>query len=154
MKIELKKATINELKIVQELNSKLFLNQYEYDKNLQLGWPLTDEGEKYFKELIENEIVYIAYDNDKIAGYIAGSYDKGYPYLTKKTAEIDNMFVNEEYRGNSVGSMLINAFKRDCNKKGIYAYDVSVYWQNTKGINFYEKHGFNRKLDITLSCDE
>ena len=154
MDIVFKKATLNNLVDIQRLNAKLFQNQYEYDKDLVLDWPLSNEGQKYFKNLIENEIVYIAYDNDIIVGYIAGSYDKGIPYLTRKVAEVDNMYVNDEYRGQNIGSKLVNIFKDECNKKDIFSYDVSVYWENEKGIKFYERNGFERKLDLSLSCDD
>jgi len=152
--IDIRKASLNDLKEVQELNAKLFENQYEYDKDLVLNWPLSKDGKQYFSDLIENGIVYIACDDNNIVGYIAGSFDKGLPYLIKKVAEIDNMYVNEKYRGQNIGSMLIDIFKKVCNENNIFHYDVSVYWENAKGISFYERNGFKRKLDITLSCDE
>ena len=154
MNVEFKKATLDNLRDIQKLNAKLFQNQYEYDKDLMLDWPLSEAGQKYFKNLIENEIVYIASDNAIVVGYIAGSYDKGIPYLTRKVAEVDNMYVNAEYHGQNIGSKLINIFKNECNKMGIYSYDVNVYWENVNGIKFYEKNGFERKLDVSLSCDD
>jgi len=153
MEIIIKKATINELKILQELWNELFTAQYEYDKDLKVDWPLTVDGENYLRKMVENEIVYLAYFFDKPVGYIDGSYSKDFPFLNKKVAEINFMYVREEYRGNNIGSLLINEFKKECNIKGIYSYDVSVYCKNIKGIKFYEKNGFDKELDITLSCD-
>ena len=55
--MELRKANIEDLEIIQNLNFKLFEQQQEYNKNLILDWPLSSEGREYFKELIEKEIL-------------------------------------------------------------------------------------------------
>ncbi len=60
------------------------------------------------------------------------------------------MFIHEEYRGQNIGTLLINAFKDECNNKGIYNCVVSVFANNTRTIKFYEKNGFDVKMDVTL----
>ena len=154
MKLEYKRASSNNLKEIQELNVKFFQNQYEYDKDIILDWPLSEEGTIYFKSIIENEVVYVVYDNAKIVGYLAGRYDKGNPYLNKKIAEVLLVFVDSEYRGNSIGSKLVDMFKKECNEKGIYNYNVGVYCENLEGIKFWEKKGFDKRIDISLACNE
>jgi len=50
--VQISVATIKDLKTVQALNNKLFQLEYDsgFDENLRLGWPLTAEGEAYFKD--------------------------------------------------------------------------------------------------------
>ncbi len=53
--MEIKRATIGDLKEIQELNLRLFKKEYkEYDKTLDLSWTTGKRGKKYFKESISN----------------------------------------------------------------------------------------------------
>lgn len=45
----IRRATIDDLEIVQNLNNSLFeLEKENYDPTLVTNWPLTVEGRKYF----------------------------------------------------------------------------------------------------------
>lgn len=95
-KIKIRKAEIEDLKTVQLLNNKLFEYEYKgWDKDLKLNWPLEEAGKKYFTDMINNQIVYIAFDNEKAVGYLAGNTEAEQAYLSIKVAEIDNMFINQ-----------------------------------------------------------
>ena len=99
MDIEIKKADITYLKDIQNLNNQLFELEYNsFDPALKVGWTFEEKGTNYFKNMLENEIVYIALDKDKVVGYLAGSINIQGSYVTKSLAEVDNMFVLEEYR--------------------------------------------------------
>lgn len=150
--IIIRKAGIEDMQDIQTLNNKLFEYEYDgWDKDLKLGWPFDEAGKNYFVDMINNQIVYIALDNDKPIGYLAGNTKAENAYLSIKVAEIDNMFVDDEYRGNNVGTMLIDKFKEYCVEKDITTFKVNASAPNIKAIEFYKKNGFTEH-DITLWC--
>lgn len=64
-KIIIRKADIKDLAIIQALNNKLFEYEYKgWDKDLKLGWPFSEEGKNYFVNRIENQLVFIAFNNE------------------------------------------------------------------------------------------
>ena len=150
MEIIIKKATIENLKDIQELNNKLFELEYEnFDDSLRVGWPLENEGEEYFKEVLNNGIIYIALADNKIIGYLAGSFNIENTYVTKTLAEADNMYILEDYRKYGVGTRLMNEFKNECIKRGIQELKVTASAKNINAINFYRKKGFE-DFELTL----
>lgn len=152
MGIIIRKAEAEDLKNIQTLNNMLFEYEYEgWDKDLKLGWPFEEAGKKYFLDMINNHIVYIALDNNKPIGYLAGNIKAENNYLSIKVAEIDNMFVDNEYRGNNIGTILIDKFKEYCKEKGIHTFKVNASAPNIKAIEFYKRNGFTEH-DITLWC--
>ncbi len=151
MDIKIKKANMEDFQKVQELNHKLFELEYEfYDSSLNVGWTYEKEGNNYFKNMIENEIVFLAIIDDEIVGYLAGSICE-MSYTKDKLAELDNMFVIEEYRKYGIGTKLIDEFKKYCLDKGLDSIKVTASSKNKNAIAFYIKNGFE-EWDITLRC--
>jgi len=150
MNVDVRKANINDLGDIQNLNNSLFELEYNNDDDtLKLGWPLEEEGEEYFKDMIENNIVYVAETNGKIIGYLAGSISEQISYIIETFAELDNMCVNEEYRRYGVGTLLMNEFKKYCKDNNIENIKVTASAKNTKAIQFYMKNGFE-DYNVTL----
>lgn len=150
MEIEIKKADITHLKNIQDLNNQLFELEYnKFDLALKVGWTFEENGKKYFNNMLNNEIIYIALDKDKVVGYLAGSINIQGSYVTKSLAEIDNMFILEEYRKYGIGTKLINAFKEYCFQNQIEELKVTASAKNKNAIDFYIKNGFN-EFEITL----
>ena len=57
----IRKATINDLSQIQELNNQLFeLELANFDKHLIKGWPLSPEGKQYFQDAINEGYVIVA----------------------------------------------------------------------------------------------
>lgn len=150
MDIEIKKANTTYLKDIQNLNNQLFELEYNnFDPALKVGWTFEEKGTNYFKDMLENEIVYIALDNDNVIGYLAGSINIQGSYVTKSLAEVDNMFVLEDYRKYGIGTKLINKFKEYCLQNKIEELKVTASAKNANAINFYKKNGFN-EFETTL----
>lgn len=150
MDIEIKKADITYLKDIQNLNNDLFELEYSnFDPALRVGWTFEQEGTKYFTNMLNNEIVYIALYKNIVVGYLAGSINIQGSYVTKSLAEIDNMFVLEEYRKYGIGTKLINVFKQYCKENQIEELKVTASAKNENAIKFYMKNGFN-EFEITL----
>lgn len=149
-KVIVRKATLEDLNIIQKLNYKLFLLEKEkFDDTLITDWPLSTYGEEYFKTAIENDIVLVAIIDDKIVGYIVGSLNTEGTYNNIKQAELNNMYVCEEYRSIGIGTKLFNQLKTICIQNGMQEIKVVADYKNIKAINFYKNNGF-KEAEITL----
>lgn len=150
MNIEIKRADISNLKDIQEMNHQLFELEFNnFDPSLKVGWTFEKEGKDYFTDMLNNEIVYIALTENKIVGYLAGSVNIQNSYVTKSLAEVDNMFILEDYRKYGIGSKLMNEFKQYCIQNSIEELKVTASAKNSNAIKFYKKNGFN-EFEITL----
>jgi GNAT superfamily N-acetyltransferase len=150
MNIIIKRAKIEDLAIIQKLNNEVFVASQKYDCYLNMKWPFEKEGIKYFTNAIKGRkyCVLIAWLDDKPVGYLIG-VERNYSYRVNRVAEIDNMGVTEDYRGKGIGTLLVNEFKKWCQKRGITHIKVNTYFNYQKAINFYKKQGL-KPIDVTL----
>lgn len=152
-KLIIRKATLNDLVNVQELNNSLFdLEINNYDDTLVKDWPLSNEGKLYFEDLITNHYVLVAQIDNEIIGYLSGSINEKGSYEHVRYGEINNMYISDKYRGLNIGKKLINNFKNYCISNGINNLIVTASYKNNNAINFYKKNGFE-KFNITLTLD-
>ena len=151
MKVGIKFATLENLKDVQKLNLLLFEKEYdEYDKLLNLNWTFGEKGTKYFKDKISKDdgCVLIAEVDNKIIGYSAGGLTKGENYRNLPlVAEVENIFILEDYRNIGVGTQLYQKFIEWCKSKNVKSVRVAASVQNKQAISFYQEKGFK---DYTL----
>lgn len=148
--INIRKANIHDLKSIQKLNSELFKLEHEnYDPYLIIEWPLKESGTKYFTDMINKKIIFVAEKSNNIIGYLAGTIDIKISYISKKTAELNNMYVLNNYRNLGIGKMLISEFKKICKEKKVTRIIVTASSENINAINFYRKQGF-KDSELTL----
>lgn len=148
----IKKATIKDLECIQELNKKLFVREFEkYNKLLNIEWTFGDEGTKYFKELIQDDFVYITEINNNIVGYLAGCIHDRNECFVEQFAEIENMYIESQYRRLKIGSKLISRFKEYCKENNVKYIKVSAWNENIEAINFYKNNKFEDD-EKTLVC--
>lgn len=151
--IVIRNAKLKDLSIIQRLNNELFkLEKENYDSTLVSDWPLTQEGKKYFEDLIENHYVIIATLNEKVIGYLAGSINERGSYEEIQYGEINNMLVDEKCRGLGVGKLLIDSFKKYCKDNNIENIKVEASAKNINAINFYKKNGFE-EFNVTFTMN-
>ena len=149
-KIEIKRAKPGDLSTIQALNSQLFeLEIKNFDPQLIAEWPFTAEGGGYFADAIKNSCALIAYVDSLAIGYLVGSKLK-LTYNKLNLAELDNMFVLQDYRKLGVGKKLINEFCDFAKQRwGTEGFRVTASAKNQAALNFYRKMGFE-DFDITL----
>lgn len=151
--MDIRRANLNDLDIICELNNQLFkLEKENYDSTLVDNWPLTNEGKEYFEDLIKNHYVIVALLNDKIVGYLAGTIEEKESYELIQYGEINNMLVTEECRGTGIGRKLIDNFKEYCKNHSINNIKVVASFKNKDAINFYHKNGFE-DFNLTLTMN-
>lgn len=148
--INIRTANKNDLRILQDLNQELFIDNQQYDLDLRMDWPKSEDGKNYFNKILNDpkSCCFIAEENGKSVGYISASPRK-INYLKSKWLEIDNMGVSFEYRSRGIGSLLINKCLECAKTKGYSKLYVNAYFANKGAINFYKKNGFS-EIDISL----
>lgn len=144
MGVNIRKAILEDLKYVQELNYKLFELEYNnFDPALNMNWTFSEKGENYFRELIKSGTVWVAVDNNKVIGYLAGSIGEKPSYVTTSLAELDNFYIEKEYRRQGIGKKLVEEFKQYCINNQIQEIKVTANAKNTNARAFYENNGFD-----------
>jgi GNAT superfamily N-acetyltransferase len=145
MKIIIRKARHDELKIIQDMNYKLFLWDYDRDPALNIQWPYERAGETYFKKKISGEsgVCFVAEQDGKILGYVAGRVDKEIGKTdTLLRSELENIYIEEIARGKGVGKRLTEKFTTWCKANGAQSMLVAAYYDNEDAIEFYKACGF------------
>jgi len=151
----IRKANINDLSYIQELNNNLFdLELENYDPTLVKDWAISNDGKMYFEDLINNNFVVVALLDDEIVGYLAGTINEKGTYENIQYGEINNMFIKDSCRGYGVGKSLVNEFKNYCKENNINNLIVTASSKNLNAINFYKKNGFEDfNLTLTMNID-
>jgi ribosomal protein S18 acetylase RimI-like enzyme len=155
----IRKAIINDLKRIQELNYMLFQKEEkEFDDSLNMNWGYSDAGKNYFIGKIKDEknITFVAEDNAKIVGYLAGGICETQVYRNiKEMTELENMFILDEYRSKGIGSSLMREFVEWSKNKGAERIHVEASALNHQAINFYKKNNFKEYLlDLELKIKD
>lgn len=151
-KIEIKRATLQDLKIVAKLLNELCEYEMEIgvDKYVD-NWGVSEEGENYCKDLINNYVA-LAYVDGEIAGYVTGLIfkDDTYSCYEGVTAALENIFIRKEYRNIGVGSELTENFEKWCMQNNVSRMLVMASNGNDKAIDFYKGKGFDiSKITLT-----
>lgn len=150
--MDIRRANIDDLKKIQELNNELFdLELNTCDHTLVKDWPLSIDGEEYFKDLILKDYVYVCVDFGEIVGYLAGSI-VDVSYIRNKYAEVNNMCVSDKCRGKGVGRLLLESFKSDVKDLGIMELRVTASSKNKNARSFYERCDF-KEFEVTYRMD-
>lgn len=153
----IRKATLNDLRAVQELNDELMRSEDgRYHTNYNLEWTKGPVGTEYFKNSITDEraCTFVAIENESVIGYLVGwIYKKQNPCrLFTKTAEIENMLVAQSYRSKGIGGGLVKSFLAWAKEREVDHVKVGAIAQNTRAIEFYRRYGFkDYELILELS---
>jgi len=123
MEIFIRKADINDIYRIQDLNKKclpIFYSSFEYLTMIMMS----------------EYIILIAELNNIIIGYLVGE-------LSKENFHILSFGVDNLHRNKGIGAViikkLIDLIKNECQNITLY-----VHVENIKAINFYEKNGFEK----------
>ena len=155
MKLKIETAAISDLQEVQNLNLLLFKKEYaEFDTTLNCDWTFSENGTQYFASRINEGSVFVARIDTKIVGYLAcGIREYHVPYRKQTvTAELESMFVLDNYRGKGIGTALYDAFLTWCKAHGVGRIRVVASAQNVTSTDFYRKKGLS-DYDLALEAD-
>jgi ribosomal protein S18 acetylase RimI-like enzyme len=153
--LRIRKARKQDLEAIQTLNYSLFLMDSRYDQALNKQWPHQKAGIEYFQDRIAGKhgVCLVAEVNNRVVGYLIGSfYDYVPPFRPVKKTELDNMIVEDKYRGRGIGTKLVQAFLKWSRAQGAQKALVVAYASNNKAISFYHSGGF-KPLELKLEAD-
>jgi GNAT superfamily N-acetyltransferase len=146
--VTIRRAKLEEWTKIKELNGKLFEFDSQFDKFLNLNWP--NEAEQYYKYNItsKDSVTYVAEAKGKIVGYLIGAKCTPVSYLSKeyKIAEIENMYVEEEFRNEGLGKKLISKFEEWAAKKGFNLVEVTASYDNIAARKFYNSNSYKEQI--------
>jgi ribosomal protein S18 acetylase RimI-like enzyme len=146
MKIEIRKATTKDFKVIQELNHELFLHEYDrFDKTLDCEWPFKDVGIKYFKERMSKTkgCLLLAFVDGKVVGCLIGSVIKTVSYRNVRSmAELESIYILEDYQKLGIGTRFVSEFISWCRKRRVERITVRSSAKNEQALAFYRKNGF------------
>ena len=144
---------LDKVKVLQNLNDEVFVDNHKYDFDLKMDWAQSETGRKYFTDVLNNPeaICLIAEEDDKSVGYLVAA-PKDFSYRLSKYIEIENMGVSPKFRSKGIGAQLVEKCLELAKEKGYQKIYVNAYSENTKAIAFYEECGL-KKIDVSLEKD-
>jgi len=146
MRCSVRKATVDDLAEIQELNRLLFKKEKEeFDDLLDMDWTSGKEGTDYFRKRLTSADAcgFIATIDGKTAGYLVGGltmFEK-YRKMPGKVAELENMFIHREHRRSGVGTRLWEEFLAWCKSKDVKMIRVCASAENIPAVSFYKRCG-------------
>ncbi len=140
MKINIVKADYKLAKQANTLLTKLIVDEKKYDENINENCIVKSLYEKFFDN---NDVcLLIAMNKGEALGYIYGYIQNNGDAKLKKTAVLDALYVEENFRNKGVAKELIDAFNNWAKSNGLNYIELKVCKDNIKAINLYEKIGF------------
>lgn len=132
-----------DLKKIQDLSAKLFEHDKAWISHLKMDWP-HKEGEQYFADGIagKDAVCLVTEVGGQIVGYLQGGLKNSEDYRDVKMTELENMYVEDEFRKQGVGKLLVKAFIEWSKEQGAQRTLVIASVPNTNAIKFYEAAGF------------
>jgi len=152
MKVKIRKAKPEDMKVMQNFMYLLMKEEYEdFDTTNKITWAKSKKCADYFKMRTswrEGNYAIIAEVDGKPVGYLSGAVFKGPEYRTlTKMAQLGDMYVIEGYRNMRIGTKLIREFKKWAKQRGAKRIRVEAFANNEHALRFYRRHGFE---DYTL----
>src|SRR3989344_1007089 len=100
----------------------------------------TPEGDypnyRYLKEFLGKELFFVAVNNNRIIGYIAGEI------LNGKIVYLNCLAVESNERGKGIGTKLMTEFMKTVKDLKVNMLFFFVPTNNKQSVKFYQKHGF------------
>ena len=125
-----RKANMKDAKKLDELLTKLILDEKTYDPNVELV-----NVNNFYINFINDQVKYfeVCEDDGEIVGYI-------YSKLNNNTALIDALFVEESYRNKKIATTLIENFISFCKSNNIDEISIKVLENNVRAKYLYSKY--------------
>ena len=96
-----------------------------------------------FQEMVENEdmISVVAEENNTIVGICFVSMREKTCMVKRRTAYMDDLCVDEAFRGKGIGRILFAHAKKRAKEMGAERMDLMVWNFNESALKFYEEMG-------------
>ncbi|MDZ5811650.1 GNAT family N-acetyltransferase [Halorubrum sp. AD140] len=89
--------------------------------------------------ITRDDVAYFVAEQDgNILGYVSGG-----PSGEESTATLGAIYVDPDYWGNGIGTILLDKFEEFCRQQEYDTIQFQVLTQNDVGIAFYRKYGYD-----------
>jgi GNAT superfamily N-acetyltransferase len=130
--------------------AKIWQEIMEYHREISsINLEVRQDAPKIFMEFYENNVrsinkkALIAEEDGIIIGYMMGAIQKRPPvFKNRNQAFITDAAVTANKRNSGIGEQLLIAFEDWVKEKKLNYIVLNVVPENTVGINFWQKHGF------------
>lgn len=145
--IEIRKATIADLKELQKISIQTFTATYAAVNTPE---NITNYIEKNFNAVQltteinnPNSLFYIAISKSNIVGYLKINIgDAQTENINKNALEIHRIYVLQTFHGKNIGRLLLNEVKKIAQLTGVDYIWLGVWEENHRAIRFYTKNEF------------
>jgi len=143
----LRKATISDLKILQKIGERTFIETFASEnssENMTVYLESAFTTEKLKNELTNiNSEFYFAEIDGKVVGYFKVNFNEAQTELKMSNAmEIERIYVLKDFQDMKVGKMLFDKAIESARNMGLNFVWLGVWEKNIRAISFYEKNGF------------
>lgn len=122
------------IEMIKTVNSRMEREGEITYENLETGF---EEGYLDRFYINDDRLIYVALDDDKVIGFISIINNKEYANIY-----LDDYCVNESYRGQGIGSKLMQISFKFAKQQGYDQVITHVEINNYESIEFYRKKGF------------
>ena len=141
MEFTISKAELEDVSEIDSMLTDLIQDERKkYDNNINENYVVKNFYEQFLEN--ENMCIFVAKENQIILGYVYGFIQDNGILLNKTIAQLDALFVKEEYRGNGIAKSLILELNNWAKEKGVTYVELSVCKDNANAIGLYESEGF------------
>lgn len=152
----IRNAKTADVKAIQELNKQLSEKEAsEFDETINTEFTLTEEAEEWYKQRITGEdgFVRLVEDSGEVVGYAIGGLHNAEEFRhTDKLAEIESMYLKPEYRGQGLGTQLVEKLRKWAIENNADRLRAEASAGNKAGIRFYRNKGL-KDYSVTLEED-
>ena len=145
--IHIKRVTLLGIEELHIIAKKTFFETYSKENSKENMENYLEE--KFNKKQLEKELkdsnseFYFAIMNNKIAGYLKLNFKEAQTEINNDgAAEIERIYVLQEYQGNKIGKTLYNKSVSCAKEKEATYIWLGVWERNENAIGFYKKQGF------------
>ena len=145
--IEIRKATISDLEIIQEISKQTFIETFAEVNTVE-------NMEKYIREnsnatQLTSEInnreslFYLATIDTQLIGYLKLNFGNAQTEIHNlQSMEIQRIYVLKAFHGKKIGQVLLNEAIKIGQQSGVDSIWLGVWEKNHKAIEFYNKNNF------------
>ncbi len=142
--IEVRRGTVGDIDGIVDSSAALFAEDgATRDRLRNREWPRT-HGTQWCAELLADPdaLVLVAAADEEVIGHLVGTFGGASAMWVAPRAELVSTFVANRWRGQGVGSRLVDGFQAWARGRGAIRLQVCAYVANEGALRFYRRNGF------------
>jgi GNAT superfamily N-acetyltransferase len=118
-----------------------------------VDWARLHAAQEYAKHVVNPDVLVLVADVDgAVVGHLLGSFQGESAMWVAPRAYLISMYVQPGWRGQDLGSRLVEQFTAWAKAKGAVQARVTAYTENEGAARFYRRHGFTA-LESTFAAE-